>query len=287
MRLKYILLSLSLVAAHAQNINVQVGGQPVGAESTLNLMPGHGILHVCVDDRSQHRVDCTPSFNSAVVPTHETIHGNENYCFSSNGTTSYVCRLPNSALTSYRAGMTFVLNVDTDCLKDCWLNIDDVSRVNIKKADGSTDPGGALRAMQPQWVFYDGTVFRLMGSGSGADGGSEKDQRGDVRARRLISTMDSLPYQAAMTLDVTAGDVHKIRTIPNAGNAMLGAATGGLPGQHMWIILANDNTSVKTITFGPNLLNAGPLAGVLGKSATIEFVSDGTAWYEVARTVGL
>jgi len=287
MRLKYILFSFSLVVAHAQNINVQVGGRPVGAEGTLNLIPGNGILQVCVDDRNQHRVDCTPSFNAALIPTHETIHGNENYCRSSTGTTGYTCRLPNSALTSYRAGMTFLLNVDTDCIRDCTLNIDNVQLVNIKKADGSTDPGGALTAGQPQWIFFDGTVFRLMGGGSGADGGSGKDQRGDVRGRRLISSMESLTYQAAMTLDVTAGDVHKIRTIPNAGNATLSAATGGLPGQHMWIIIANDNASAKTITFGANLLNGGPLAGVAGKSATIHFVSDGTAWYEVARTVGL
>jgi hypothetical protein len=287
MRLKYILLSLSLISARAQNVNVQVGGRPVGAESTLNLLPGNGILHVCVDNKSQHRVDCTPSFNTALIPTHETIHANENYCRSTTGTTGYTCQLPNSALTSYRAGMIFLLNVDTDCIRDCTLNIDDVKLVNIKKADGSTDPGGALTAGQPQWVFFDGTVFRLMGGGSGADGGSGKDQRGDVQARRLIATMASLPYQAAMTLDVTAGDVHKIRTIPNAGNATLSAATGGLPGQHMWIIIANDNVNAKTITFGANLLNAGPLAGVVGKSATIHFVSDGTAWYEVARTVGL
>jgi hypothetical protein len=287
MRLKYIPFSLWLVAAHAQNINVQVSGRSIGAESTLNLMPGAGILHVCSDNKAQHRVDCTPSFNTAVVPTHETIHANENYCVSSTRTTSYVCRLPNSALTSYRAGMTFVLNVDTDCLRDCTLNIDNVNPTNIKKADGSSDPGGALAAGQPQWIFYDGTVFRLMGGGGSADGGSGKDQRGDVRARRLISSMDSLPYQAAMTLDVTAGDVHKIRTAPSAGNATLHAATGGLPGQHLWIIIANDNTSAKTITFGGNLLNTGPLAGAVGKSATIHFVSDGTAWYEVSRTAGL
>ena len=90
-----------------------------------------------------------------------------------------------------------------------------------------------------------------------------------------------------MTLDTTAGDLHKIRTTPNAGNATLNAATAGLPGQHMWIIITNDNSSAKTVTFGANLLNSGPLAGALAKSATIHFVSDGTAWYEVARTVGL
>jgi hypothetical protein len=285
MQLKYILLSFSLIAAHAQNVGVQVGGRPVGAESTLNLIPGNGILHVCVDNKTQHRVDCTPSFNTALIPTHETIHANENYCASTNGTIAYTCSLPNSALTSYRAGMTFLLNVDTDCSRGCSLNIDNVKLVNIKRADGTTDPGGSLTAGQPQWIFYDGNVFRLMGSGG--DSGSGTDQRGDVRGRRLIASMDSLTYQAAMMLDVTAGDVHKVRTIPNAGNATLNAATGGLPGQHMWIIIANDNVSAKTISFGANLLNAGPLTGAVGKSATIHFVSDGTAWYEVARTVGL
>lgn len=287
MRLKFIFLGLPLFAAHAQTLNVQVGGKPVGAENTLNLVPGNGILHVCVDDRIEHRVDCTPSFNTALIPTHETIHANENYCLSTNGTNAYTCHLPNSALTSYRVGMTFLLNVDQDCARYCTLNIDNAGLVSIKKPDGSTDPGGALVAGRPQWVFYDGTVFRLMGGGSGDDGGSGPDQRGDVRARRLISSLESVRYQAAMTLDVTAGDVHKIRTEPNGGNASLSAATGGLPGQHMWIIISNDTTSAKTISFGANLLNAGLLTGVIGKSATIHFVSDGTAWYEVARTVGL
>lgn len=285
MRLKHILLTLAAVAARAQNLNVQVNGQPAGARSTLNLIPGNGIMHACVDNPGRQRVDCTPSFNTALIPTHDTLHANENYCASSNGTLGYTCRLPNKALTSYSAGMTFVLNVDVDCAASCTLNIDNVGLKNIKKSDGTTDPGGALSAGQAQWIFYDGTVFRLMGGAAGA--ASAVDSRGDVRARRVISAMDRLEYQAAMTIDVTAGDVHKIRTIPSGGNATLGAATGGLPGQHMWIIIANDNASAKTITFGANLLSAGPLAGVTGRSSTIHFVSDGTAWYEVSRTVGL
>ncbi len=284
MRPTHILLSLAAMAAHAQNLAVQVDGKPVGAKSTLNLIPGNGIMHVCVDNRSQQRIDCTPSFNTAVIPTHDTIHANENYCLSTNGTTQYTCRLPNSALKAYRPGMTFLVSVDAACAASCSLNIDNVGLANIKKIDGTTDPGGALIAGQPQWVFYDGVVFRLMG---GAGAASSTDQRGDVRARRVISSMDSPPYQAAMILDVTAGDVHKVRTVPSGGNATLSASTAGLAGQHMWIIVANDTTSAKTITFGANLLNAGPLAGAIGKSATIHFVSDGTAWYEVARTVGL
>jgi hypothetical protein len=285
MRLKHILLSLVVFAARAQNLNVQVNGQAAGARSTLNLIPGNGIIHTCVDNPRQQRVDCTPSFNTALIPTHDAVHANENYCDSSNRTFAYTCRLPNKALSSYSAGMTFVLTVDVDCTAACTLNIDNVGLKNIKKIDGTTDPSGALVSGQPQWIFYDGIVFRLMGGATGA--ASAVDSRGDVMARRVISAMDHLSYQPSMTLDVTAGDVHKIRTIPNAGNATLGAATAGLPGQHLWIIIANDNTSGKTITFGANLLSTGPLAGTTGRSATIHFVSDGTAWYEVSRTVGL
>jgi hypothetical protein len=285
MRLKHILLGLTVITAYAQGIKVQVDGKPAGIENSLNLIPGNGIMHACVDNPGQQRVDCTPSFNTALIATHDTVHTNENYCVSTNGTASYTCRMPNKALTAYSPGMTFVLNADTACAGPCWLNIDNVGLVSIKKIDGATDPGGTFVAGQPQWVFYDGTVFRLMGGAGGA--GSLVDSRGDVRARRVIASMDSTPYQVAMMLDVTAGDVHKIRTAPNGGNATLSAATAGLPGQHMWIIIANDNVSAKTIAFGANLLSAGPLTGTIGKSSTIHFVSDGTAWYEVARTVGL
>ena len=71
------------------------------------------------------------------------------------------------------------------------------------------------------------------------------------------------------------------------GNATINAVTGGLPGQHMWIIIANDLVSAKTITFGANLRSSGALAGTPGRSATIQFISDGSAWYEAARTTNL
>lgn len=288
MQLKQMLLILAVaVAVRAQNLTVQVNGNPIGAENTLNLIPGIGIAQVCADNPGKQRIDCTPSFNTVYVPTHDTIHANENYCVSTNGTFAYTCTMPNKALTSYSTGMTFALNVDTNCVAACSLNIDNVGVISIKKVDGTTDPAGALMAGQPQWIFYDGKVFRLMGGTGGGGGVISGDQRGDVRARRVIAAMDTIPYQAKMDLDVTAGDLHRIRTIPNAGNATLDARTGGLAGQHMWIIVTNDLSSPKTISFGANILSAGPLAGSAGKSATLDFVSDGTAWYEVSRTVGL
>ena len=107
-------------------------------------------------------MDCTPSFNTALIPTHDTIHANESYCASSNGTTAYTCSMPDKALTAYTAGQVFLLNVDTTCATSCSLNIDSLGLKSITKKDGLTAPGGALVAGQAQFVWYDGTVIRLM-----------------------------------------------------------------------------------------------------------------------------
>jgi len=90
-----------------------------------------------------------------------------------------------------------------------------------------------------------------------------------------------------VTLETTAGDVHKTITNNSVGNATIRAATGGLAGQHMWVIVVNDQLSAKTITFGEHLRSAGTLTGAPGKATTLQFVSDGAVWYEVARATNL
>jgi hypothetical protein len=96
-----------------------------------------------------------------------------------------------------------------------------------------------------------------------------------------------MPYASSVTLETTAGDMHKTTTSNAIGNATINAATGGLAGQHMWVIIVNDQLSAKTVSFGRYLKSAGPLTGSPGKSATLQFISDGVAWYEVARTTNL
>jgi len=294
MRIQLLLLCLPIALAHAQNppaegrngaLTVQVGGATIGTRGTLNFVSGNGIVEACADSSANNRIDCTPSYNYAVVPTHDTIHGNENYCQSSNGSIAYTCSLPFRALTAYRAGMTFLLNPDVSCQGSCTINIDNVGIVNIKKSDGTTDPGGALVAGQPQWIFYDGTVFRLIAAEAATSRSGDRER--DFIGRRFISTMDTMTYSAAISLEVTAGDVHKTTTSNTAGDATINAATAGLAGQHMWIIIVNDLVRGKTITFGTNFKSSGTLAGTAGKTATVHFISDGNAWYEVARTLNL
>ncbi len=297
MKLTHAILFCSLSAGLAQSqqtggLTVQVGGRTVGTRGTLNLTNSSsaapsGIVQSCTDNARENRLDCASVFNSALIATHDTVHSNENYCHSANGTSAYTCQMPFKSLTAYTIGMTVLLNADTACPASCTLNIDNLGALNLKRIDGTTDPGGALTAGQPQWIVYDGRVFRLMGAGSAAPATGPQDQRGDVIARRLIGSMDSMSYAAAITLQVTAGDLHKTTTMNSVGNATINAATAGLPGQHMWIIVENDRVSAKTVTFGANFRSAGAIQGTPGKATTIHFVSDGTAWYEVARTLNL
>ena len=272
MKSLFLILCLSCAAACAQDITVQVDGNLIGTRGALNIESGNGIVEVCRDEGSvKNRITCAPSYNSALISTHDSVHNNEHYCFSSNRSTQYTCSLPYKTIAAYQTGMTFVLVADATCRTSCTLNIDSLGIVQIKMNDGTTDPRGALNAGEPQWVFYDGRVFRLMGSG-GRRGGEE---------------MDTVTYAGTMTLETAAGDVHKTVTSSALGDATIRAASGGLAGQRMWVIIVNDQVRGKTITFGENLKSAGKLTGRPGKSATLEFISDGAVWYEVARTTNL
>jgi hypothetical protein len=293
MRLLPAILLLTLPCVYAQITTVHQNGMPIGREQSLNFLPNSGTVPACADNPSQNRIDCSFAFNTAVIAAHDQIHANENFCESTNGTALYTCKLPFRALGRYSAGMTLLLRADATCATTCQLNVDGLGPITIRQSDGVTSPNGAIVAGQPYWIFFDGTIFRLASSagsstGSGTSASApQADQRGDIRGRRLIGAMDTMPYAAAIALEVTAGDLHKTTTANTAGNATINASTGGLPGQHMWIVISNDQISAKTISFGSNLRSTGALTGAPGKSATIQFVSDGTVWYEVGRTQGL
>jgi hypothetical protein len=285
MKILAALIFLSFAAA-AQTVTVEVGARPVGTRAKLNLESGSGILETCRDEgAANNRITCVPSYNSALISTHDSAHNNENYCFSTNGSTLYTCRMPYKAITAYQTGMAFVLVADATCSASCSLNIDNAGAVSIKKSDGANDPGGTLNAGEPQWVFYDGKVFRLMGGGTRP--ASDGDRERDSTARRFIASMETMTYAKTVTLETTAGDVHKTTTNNAIGNATINAATGGLAGQHMWVIIVNDQLSAKTVSFGGNFKSAGALTGSPGKTATLQFISDGSVWYEVARTTNL
>jgi|SRR5579859_2509612 len=117
-----------------------------------------------------------------------------------------------------------------------------------------------------------------------------KVQFGDsvtVAAGYLTGTMDTMTYASTISLDVTLGNLHKTTTVNSTGNATINASAAGVAGQHIWVMITNDGTSGKTITFGTNFKPSATVVGTTSKTAVVHFVSDGTNFYEVARTLGL
>ena len=151
----------------ATPLTIMLGGQVVGSTSVLNFQPTSatpsGILAFCAPDAALNSIDCGFNVNSAYAATLAQIENNPNFCNSSNGTTQYTCKMPDTALLAYRLGQAFLLRVDATCAATCSLQIDGLSSpITIAQADGMTPPNGTLIAGQPRWAFYDGVVFRLI-----------------------------------------------------------------------------------------------------------------------------
>jgi hypothetical protein len=156
-------------AAIATNtITVLLGGQLIGSAPILNFQPTSnaavpsGIVMSCVSDPALMSIDCNTNVNSVRQPTIDQVHHNLNFLQSTNGTTLYTAKAPGSALTSYQLGDTWLLDVDTTCSGSCGLNIDGIGVIDITQQDGSTAPTGQLIAGQARWIWFDGTVFRLV-----------------------------------------------------------------------------------------------------------------------------
>jgi hypothetical protein len=110
------------------------------------------------------------------------------------------------------------------------------------------------------------------------------DSKGNLSANSLIGSMDTMTYAATIALDTTLGNIHKTTTVNATGNATINASSAGTAGQFMWVLIANDATSGKVITFGTNFKSSGTLTGTASKTITVAFISDGTAWYETLRS---
>jgi len=128
-----------------------------------------------------------------------------------------------------------------------------------------------------------GVTFNAIGSGS-AFSFSDKVA---VTTGRITGNMDTMTYAGTISLNVELGNLHKTTTVNATGNATINASGVGTAGQHIWVLIINDATSGKVITFGTNFKPNGTLTGTVSKAAMVEFVSDGINWYEVARTLAL
>lgn len=102
----------------------------------------------------------------------------------------------------------------------------------------------------------------------------------------LITVPSALTYASPTSVDVTLASCFTVTTVHATGSVTFDATAGGTAGQEMTILITNDATSAKTITFGTNFLSVGTLAaGAASRRTSITFKSNGTSWFETGRAV--
>jgi len=91
---------------------------------------------------------------------------------------------------------------------------------------------------------------------------------------------------AAATITVTNPNLHTLTS--TAGTNMTLTPSGvGVAGQHLWICITSDAGGGDVVTFASTFKPNGTMTLTGSKKHMIEFVSDGTTWNELARTLGL
>lgn len=86
---------------------------------------------------------------------------------------------------------------------------------------------------------------------------------------------------SALAIDVTASGVY---TKSIAGDSTFTASAAGTAGQFLTLIITVDGTQ-RVATFGTNLNSSGTMTIPANKVGVIQFVSDGTAWREMGRSI--
>jgi hypothetical protein len=155
--------------AGGTNVAFQQSGALVANSTTFNFVPGSGIVGGFSNVGGVATL--TPSFNTALIPTHDTIHANENFpTLTSTGVTALTYTSADKTIAACTAGMTYQFYTDT--ANPVSISIDSgCSTKSIKSYDGSTSlSSGTITAASYFTAIFDGTVFRYMGGG--ASGGS-------------------------------------------------------------------------------------------------------------------
>lgn len=89
-----------------------------------------------------------------------------------------------------------------------------------------------------------------------------------------------------VSLTTTSSNVFETTAV--SGAFTVNASTAGTAGQYLLYKFTSDAGATRVCTFGTNFKSTGTLAtGGASKSATILFLSNGSAWWEVARTNNL
>lgn len=191
------------------------------------------------------------SLNTAVALTHSLYQaGGDIACVPSGGVTAYTCNLA-VALTSYTANQHILFVPDVNSATSASVQINGIgSPVSIKKIDGTTDPGTTIVAGQPQWMVYDGTVFRLLGSGGGGGGTPCTSTALSLQYNNAsaFGCLAEFTYASSTITASSSGKLDLSAASPTAG-LKLPSAAGAIPTADGFPAV---NTTNHTLVYGSN-----------------------------------
>lgn len=96
--------------------------------------------------------------------------------------------------------------------------------------------------------------------------------------------VNALTYAGTISLDPALATTYTTTTVNGTGNATINATSAGTAGQRITIIVTNDATSPKVITFGTNFTSLRTLTGTISIAKSVTFISTGSTWQEVSRS---
>ena len=107
---------------------------------------------------------------------------------------------------------------------------------------------------------------------------------GKITSDRAISgNVQVLTFANQISCDMNNGNVFNLTT---AGRCTIDARNG-TAGQESTFVITDNAIGGHVVTFGANFAAKGDLVGTANRTATVDFVYDGSTWWEVGRTTGL
>ena len=113
---------------------------------------------------------------------------------------------------------------------------------------------------------------------------STMDKWCQVGGSPSILAYDHGSLGSGTTIDPRKGDY---QTCTTTTTHTLTTAYAGVAGDKLTLLITNDATTGRIITFGSGFQSTGTLTGTISKKAQITFRSNGTSWYEVSRSLAM
>lgn len=110
---------------------------------------------------------------------------------------------------------------------------------------------------------------------------------GTILSTTSLETISANNESAGITVTIDLSNAALVRIWTAAQNATVNLTGSQTAGRLLILMIANDATLPRVITLGIGFVSSGVITGVASKTSSVLFISNGTSFFEIARTVGI